>query len=161
MTDIPNDDANSTAAANQPPAADAVSGTGSTTSAGEASPGAEPPPTETAPAPPPAAPPPPEKEIDLTKHDPSPSKGDSPPVQSAIREVVRDPQEEVRGDLARGLLWLLTLTIGGVMLFVGTGQIKSEVLTQSIFPSLVTLAGTALGFYFGAQSSKDKSNSGQ
>jgi hypothetical protein len=26
------------------------------------------------------------------------------------------------------------------------------VLTQSVFPSLIALAGTALGFYFGSQS---------
>jgi hypothetical protein len=111
---------------------------------------------------------PPTKSIDLTEHDPLP-KGDGeagpagstvePPLSSTIELRARDPQEEVRGDLARGLLWLLTLTIGGVLLFVGTGRIKNEVLTQSIFPSLVTLTGTALGFYFGAQSNKDKGGS--
>lgn len=61
------------------------------------------------------------------------------------------PREVIRSDLARGLLWLLTITIGAVIFFVGLGQVHSDVLTQSIFPSLVTLTGTALGFYFGAQ----------
>jgi len=41
-----------------------------------------------------------------------------------------------------------------VIFFVGMGQVNSDVLTQSIFPSLVTLTGTALGFYFGAQTAK-------
>jgi hypothetical protein len=98
--------------------------------------------------------------IDLTKDDPAPLKEVGPVEVHHIEVIDRDPQEEVRGDLARGLLWLLTLMIGGVLLFVGTGKIKSDVLTQSIFPSLVTLTGTALGFYFGSQSSKDKNKPG-
>jgi hypothetical protein len=61
-------------------------------------------------------------------------------------------RETIRADLARGLLWLLTLTVGGAIFFVGMGQLKGEILTQSIFPSLVTLTGTALGFYFGSES---------
>src|SRR3954469_2148337 len=56
--------------------------------------------------------------------------------------IERDPEgprEVIRSDLARGLLWLLTITIGAVIFFVGLGQVKSDVLTQTIFPSLVTL----------------------
>lgn len=64
-------------------------------------------------------------------------------------------REEARGDLARGLLWLLTFAIGGVLAFVGLGRLDGTVITQSIFPSLVALAGTALGFYFGSQSGKN------
>jgi hypothetical protein len=67
-------------------------------------------------------------------------------------------REAARGDLARGLLWLLTFAIGGVLAFVGLGRIDGTVITQSIFPSLVALAGTALGFYFG--SSAKSSDSG-
>jgi hypothetical protein len=93
---------------------------------------------------------------DLTETEPHATAavpaGDAPPPVGAME--IEDRREFVRGDLARGLLWLLTLTIGGVIFFVGIGQIKGEVLTQSIFPSLVTLAGTALGFYFGAVSTK-------
>lgn len=61
-------------------------------------------------------------------------------------------REETRGDLARGLLWLLTFVVGGVLAFIGLGRLEGAVLTQSIFPSLIALAGTALGFYFGSQS---------
>jgi hypothetical protein len=77
-----------------------------------------------------------------------------PTAAKPVEPIVRDPdpaREAVRSDLARGLLWLLTITIASVIFFVGLGQVPSEVLTQSIFPSLVTLTGTALGFYFGAQ----------
>lgn len=73
------------------------------------------------------------------------AKATATPVE---RETAR---EAIRSDLARGLLWLLTITIGAVIVFVGLGQVSSDTLTQSIFPSLVTLTGTALGFYFGAQ----------
>ena len=66
----------------------------------------------------------------------------------------RRDQEGTRGDLARGLLWLLTFAIGGVLVFVGLGRLDGTVITQSIFPSLVALAGTALGFYFGSQTGK-------
>jgi hypothetical protein len=64
-------------------------------------------------------------------------------------------REETRGDLARGLLWLLTFVIGGVLGFVGLGRLEGTVITQSVFPSLIALAGTALGFYFGSQSGKN------
>jgi hypothetical protein len=60
-------------------------------------------------------------------------------------------RENVRGDLARGLLYLLTFAIGGVLVFIGSGRLDGTVLTQSVFPSLIALAGTALGFYFGSQ----------
>jgi hypothetical protein len=75
-------------------------------------------------------------------------------TQPIEREPEPEVREVIRSDLARGLLWLLTITIGAVIFFVGLGQVPSDVLTQSIFPSLVTLTGTALGFYFGAQTAK-------
>jgi len=86
-------------------------------------------------------------------------KGEQPetrpaPAAEKINKLDAD-REGVRGDLARGLLWLLTLLIGGLLVFVGIGRVVPEVLTQSVFPSLVTLTGTALGFYFGSQSNKD------
>jgi len=49
--------------------------------------------------------------------------------------------------------------IGGVLVFVGLGRLDGTVITQSIFPSLIALAGTALGFYFGSQSAKNADSS--
>jgi hypothetical protein len=68
-------------------------------------------------------------------------------------------RENTRGDLARGLLWLLTFVIGGVLIFVGLGRLEGTVITESVFPSLIALAGTALGFYFGSQSGKNADSS--
>lgn len=107
-----------------------------------------------------------EKEIDLTAN---------PSEQKAVQAFALEPykpdtgltskpvdldetREITRGDLARGLLWLLTFTIGGVLIFIGLGRLDGTVLTQSIFPSLIALAGTALGFYFGSQTAKDNAN---
>jgi hypothetical protein len=104
-----------------------------------------------APPPPPTPPVVVDNELDLDKQKPAASP---PPAVEKISKIDAD-REGVRGDLARGLLWLLTLLIGGLLVFVGIGRVGAEVLTQSVFPSLVTLTGTALGFYFGSQSSKD------
>jgi hypothetical protein len=88
-------------------------------------------------------------EVAAEKVDKTEAKGTQP-----LERDPDAPREVIRSDLARGLLWLLTITIGAVIFFVGLGQVPSDVLTQSIFPSLVTLTGTALGFYFGAQTAK-------
>jgi hypothetical protein len=98
-------------------------------------------------------------ELDLTT--------EAPVEQPAVSVSVTLPfsldrnREETRGDLARGLLWLLTFAIGGVLGFVGLGRLDGTVITQSVFPSLIALAGTALGFYFGSQTGKtsDSGNS--
>ena len=67
-----------------------------------------------------------------------------------------EPEREgTRSDLARGLLYLLTFMIGGVLAFIGFGLLDATALTQSIFPSVVTLVGTALGFYFGTRQNID------
>jgi hypothetical protein len=85
-----------------------------------------------------------------------PSGSSPPPPLAGKPFTVSQPfnldevREAARGDLARGLLWLLTFAIGGVLAFVGLGRLDGTVITQSIFPSLVALAGTALGFYFGS-----------
>jgi hypothetical protein len=95
---------------------------------------------------------------DFTAKDP-PVLPDPPP---AVVTKPYDPEparEAARGDLARGLLWLLTFTIAGVLVFVGLGRLDGAVITQSIFPSLIALAGTALGFYFGSQSAAKNSDS--
>ena len=77
-----------------------------------------------------------------------------PEQNPAVSVKTFDPnpeREKTRGDLARGLLWLLTFVVGGVLVFIALGRLEGTVLTQSIFPSLIALAGTALGFYFGSQ----------
>lgn len=90
---------------------------------------------------------------------------ETPSAQPAVGTVPFDPdqsREATRGDLARGLLWLLTFAIGGMLVFVGLGHLEGSVLTQSVFPSLVALAGTALGFYFGSQTkAADAGSTGQ
>ncbi len=77
----------------------------------------------------------------------------TPTVAPGVATVPFNPDEDrerTRGDLARGLLWLLTFCVGGILIFVGLGRLEGTVITQSVFPSLIALAGTALGFYFGS-----------
>lgn len=93
------------------------------------------------------------------------SGGQRPVGYDPARERVTpyDPdkvREETRSDLARIILYLLAFVIGGTLLFIGTGQLPATTLVQSIFPSLVTLAGTALGFYFGAQAAREGAKTG-
>src|ERR1039457_277889 len=86
----------------------------------------------------------------------TPAWGGPPPLFRVSEPYNPDPEREAtRGQLARGLLWLLTFAIGGVLVFVGLGRLDGTVITQSIFPSLIALAGTALGFYFGSQTAKN------
>ncbi|HEX4606294.1 MAG TPA: hypothetical protein VH724_19995 [Candidatus Angelobacter sp.] len=87
--------------------------------------------------------------------------GGTPPVIATRPFNVDQNREETRGDLARGLLWLLTFAIGGVLVFIGLGRLEGSVLTQSVFPSLIALAGTALGFYFGSQTKNSDAVNGQ
>jgi hypothetical protein len=84
----------------------------------------------------------------------------APAIGVSQPKTLDDRREEARGDLARGLLWLLTFAVGGVMAFVGLGKIEGSVMSQSIFPSLVALAGTALGFYFGSGKASGDSGGG-
>ena len=92
---------------------------------------------------------------DLDLSNELPAAVQEPAVEVLAPFNLEERREEARGDLARGLLWLLTFAIGGVLVFVGLGRLDGTVITQSIFPSLVALAGTALGFYFGSQSGKN------
>lgn len=93
-----------------------------------------------------------QEELDLTTEKPGSAQDGSFRIKPFDLEENR---EGTRGDLARGLLSLLAFTIGGVLVFIGLGRLDGGVLTQSVFPSLIALAGTALGFYFGSQSTKD------
>lgn len=92
-------------------------------------------------------------ELDLTSEIPV----DKPAASVSLTppSSLETNRENTRGDLARGLLWLLTFVIGGVLGFVGLGRLEGTVITQSVFPSLIALAGTALGFYFGSQTGKN------
>ncbi len=76
-------------------------------------------------------------------------------------ENPQEAQEVTRGRLAVGLLWILAFTVGGMLLFVGLGVIDGEDLIQSVFPSLVTLTGTALGFYFGSRDATENTARGE
>jgi hypothetical protein len=96
-------------------------------------------------------------DLDLTEE--SPVQSPAEPIQ-VLPFDLEARREEARGDLARGLLWLLTFAIGGVLAFVGLGRLDGTVITQSVFPSLVALAGTALGFYFGSQSERNSPAAG-
>jgi hypothetical protein len=93
-----------------------------------------------------------EPDLDLTKIDPVPPDKPAQVAAEAKPFDADESREVARGDLARGLLWLLTFAIGGIIVFIGLGRLDGTVLTQSVFPSLIALAGTALGFYFGSQS---------
>jgi hypothetical protein len=93
---------------------------------------------------------------------------DSVPIDKAVEDVRRedeehddetsprakayDPAEDrerTRGRFAIGLLWLLTFTTLSICLLVAASVVPFDALTATIFPSLVTLTGTVLGFYFG------------
>lgn len=91
-------------------------------------------------------------DLDLTKIEPSLTDQAPPPFTVGEPFDPAAKREGTRGDLARGLLWLLALCIGGVLTFIPLGLLEGSVLTQSVFPSLIALAGTALGFYFGSVS---------
>jgi hypothetical protein len=97
-------------------------------------------------------------DLDLSNEQPTPPPGPAiVPMEGGLiaKPTSEETRENTRGDLARGLLWLLTFAIGGVLMFIGLGRLDGTVLTQSIFPSLIALAGTALGFYFGSQTAKE------
>jgi hypothetical protein len=86
---------------------------------------------------------------------PQPKTTPAPPAPPKPYDPAPD-REAARGDLARGLLWLLGFTVAGVLVFVALGRIDGTAVTQSIFPSLIALAGTALGFYFGTEAGGGK-----
>lgn len=106
---------------------------------------------------PPSRPPESLKVLDYSED--QPAGPPPPPPDTSEKYNAEKTRENTRGDLARGLLLLLAFAVGGVIVFIGLGRLDGTVLTQSIFPSLVALAGTALGFYFGSQTAKESGSS--
>ena len=72
-----------------------------------------------------------------------------------VRDDVAIRRETMRSWIA--LILVLTVVLGAVGIFalVWVGRLPGEVLLQGVFPSLVGLAGTAIGYYFGSQSRSD------
>ena len=61
-------------------------------------------------------------------------------------------REWTRALIAGLLLLLLGITVGGILFAVYTGRLEGTSLTQAVFPAMVGLVGTAIGFYFGGES---------
>jgi lipid-binding SYLF domain-containing protein len=82
--------------------------------------------------------------------------------------TVKDPRETTRSQLARWLMGLLTLTVVTLLLLaglqlagiVGASGTSIRDLAQIVLTPVVTLTGTALGFYFGSQSTTGESAGG-
>jgi hypothetical protein len=66
-------------------------------------------------------------------------------------------REVVRGWLAKGLVWLLILTVGAVLGLLAAGRLTATEAALVMSP-VVTLTGTALGFYFGSEKGDHPSN---
>lgn len=78
-------------------------------------------------------------------------------------------RETTRAQLAKWLMALLTLTVSTILLLAGLqmaglledrGRIQIGDLAQAVLTPVVTLAGTALGFYFGTQSVTGRDGNG-
>src|SRR5579884_2186485 len=71
-----------------------------------------------------------------------------------LQEQPYDPEprrEATRGWLAAGLLVLVFITVGAGIVFIIVGKMQGTALVESILPQVITLAASALGFYFGGQ----------
>src|SRR5438094_430323 len=93
----------------------------------------------------------PPEELDLTTE----VAGSGPPPSPTERPWNPEPRRgSRRGLLAGALVGLLGLTIGAAFGLEASNLLdRGEVdgLLRPIFPSLVALTGTALGFYFGGR----------
>jgi hypothetical protein len=58
-------------------------------------------------------------------------------------------RESTRTWIVGSLMAILALTIVGLYVLVYSDKVAGSAFMQTVFPSLVGLAGTALGFYFG------------
>lgn len=71
-----------------------------------------------------------------------------------LQERAYDPEprrEATRGWLAASLLFLVLLCVAAGIAFIAVGKLPGAALVESILPQVVTLAASALGFYFGIQ----------
>ena len=97
-------------------------------------------------------------ELDLTAKEPlaeAPSVPSTAPVRT--RPYVYDPEptrERIRGVLSIGLFALVALLAILAFVFTATDLLDAPELDklQPLFAALITLTGTALGFYFGGRS---------
>lgn len=94
-------------------------------------------------------------ELDFTKRDPPPPNSLAPPPA----DKPFDP-EPVRERVRKNIAYLLTVTVCGLaigaFILLATGWISSDELdhAQFFFTPVITLAGTALGFYFGGRANR-------
>lgn len=98
-----------------------------------------------------------------TSSSPQPNEGgqrrDSPPeIKGVVEPVSRD---RVRRAIAFALIWILagTILIGMGLLacqrLLGLETADVRAIVEIFFPSLVTLVGTVMGFYFGTEQRDD------
>ncbi len=79
---------------------------------------------------------------------------------ASAQDVIQQHRESMRGVLALSVLALIALVVTGAMYFVASGRLDGTVISQGLFPALLTLAGTALGFYFGSERVSGQASSG-
>jgi hypothetical protein len=103
-------------------------------------------------------PPAPIPEVDLTEED-SKKVGSEQVREAYERQPSKPPtrsipemRELVRGWLAKGLVWLLILTVMSILILLATGRLTA-VQASLVLSPVVALTGTALGFYFGSEKS--------
>lgn len=103
-----------------------------------------------------SSPPGDDKHLDFTIDDPSP--GAVRPLTIEKQPFDPTPQrEQMRGHLAIGLLVLLAVTIAACFTTLWWGLASSAdtlQIIELILGPLITLVGTATGFYFGSASNK-------
>ena len=98
-----------------------------------------------------------DRELNLAETEPAPAEVPSPrSLQAVIRSYQYDPEpgrDAIRGILAVGLLVLVALLAGAAFALSASDLLSGEQLDklQPMFAALVTLTGTALGFYFGGK----------
>jgi hypothetical protein len=96
----------------------------------------------------------PEGELNLADEEPLPPAG---PARTTTRAYVYDPEperERVRGRLAIGLFLLVAVLSAAAFALTASNRLSTSDLDklQPLLAALITLTGTALGFYFGGRS---------
>lgn len=102
-----------------------------------------------------------QEELNLAAEEPPPpNRLARPGTKFGPREEEYNPapaRERVRGVLAIGLFVLVSLLAGGSYALVAVNRLSKEDMEalNPIFAALVTLTGTAIGFYFGGGGGKN------